>query len=76
MNSIDNILKPLLISQGTKMPIPLILMGIIGGLIAWGVVGLFIGPTLLAAALNMLRHWLRRECTETRVSEARAGGEE
>lgn len=76
INTIDNILKPLLISQGAQMPLSLIFLGVIGGLIAWGVIGLFIGPTLLAVALTMLRHWLRPECPEPKAGEAEAGCEE
>lgn len=69
INTIDNILKPLLISQGAQMPLSLIFLGVIGGLIAWGVIGLFIGPTLLAVALTMLRHWLRPECPEPKNAD-------
>ncbi|MDF0606550.1 AI-2E family transporter [Neisseriaceae bacterium TC5R-5] len=60
VNTIDNVIKPLLISQGAQMPLSVIFIGVIGGLIAWGVIGLFIGPTLLAVGLTMLRHWLRQ----------------
>jgi hypothetical protein len=51
VNTIDNVLKPLLISQGAQMPLSIIFMGVIGGLLAWGLLGLFIGPTLLAWVL-------------------------
>ncbi|AXE31813.1 AI-2E family transporter [Chromobacterium phragmitis] len=69
INTIDNILKPLLISQGAQMPLSVIFLGVIGGLIAWGVIGLFIGPTLLAVSLTMLRHWLQREDNEELACE-------
>ncbi|MBL8484305.1 MAG: AI-2E family transporter [Rhodocyclaceae bacterium] len=58
VNTIDNVLKPYLISQGAQLPVLLILLGVIGGLVAWGVVGLFIGPVLLAVAYTMLLAWL------------------
>ncbi|TIC87029.1 AI-2E family transporter [Crenobacter intestini] len=58
VNTVDNVLRPLLISQGAQMPLIMIFMGVIGGLLAWGVIGLFIGPTLLAVALTLYRHWL------------------
>ncbi|OWY40214.1 AI-2E family transporter [Xenophilus sp. AP218F] len=61
VNTIDNVLKPLLISQGAQMPLSVIFIGVIGGLIAWGVIGLFIGPTLLAVGLTLLRHWLAQD---------------
>ncbi|MBL8470442.1 MAG: AI-2E family transporter [Rhodocyclaceae bacterium] len=58
VNTIDNVLKPYLISQGARLPVLLIMLGVIGGIIAWGVVGLFIGPVLLAVAYTMLNEWL------------------
>lgn len=59
VNTIDNFLKPWLISQGAQMPLSVIFVGVIGGLLAWGMIGLFIGPTLLAVCLSLFRHWLR-----------------
>ncbi|WP_293759977.1 AI-2E family transporter [uncultured Aquitalea sp.] len=61
VNTIDNVLKPLLISQGAQMPLSIIFMGVIGGLLAWGLVGLFIGPTLLAVGFTLFKHWLEPE---------------
>jgi len=61
VNTIDNVLKPLLISQGAQMPLSIIFMGVIGGLLAWGLLGLFIGPTLLAVGFTLFSHWLHPE---------------
>lgn len=58
INTVDNFLRPWLISRGAKLPFALIFMGVIGGLLAWGMVGLFIGPTLLAVAYSLIRTWL------------------
>ena len=58
VNSVDNFLRPWLISRGAKLPFALILMGVLGGLLAWGMVGLFIGPTLLAVAYSLVRTWI------------------
>lgn len=58
VNTIDNFLKPYLISQGASLPLPLIFIGVIGGLLAWGFVGLFIGPTILAMAYTLMLDWL------------------
>lgn len=58
VNWVDNILRPYLISRGAKLPFALILMGVIGGLLAWGIIGLFIGPTLLAVAYSLVRTWI------------------
>jgi len=58
VNTIDNFIKPFLISQGSKLPLSLIFIGVIGGLLAWGMIGLFIGPTLLAVGYTLFVHWL------------------
>jgi predicted PurR-regulated permease PerM len=58
VNTVDNFLRPYLISRGAKLPFALILMGVLGGLLAWGMVGLFIGPTLLAVAYSLIRTWI------------------
>ncbi len=57
ISSVDNVLRPLLISQGTKMPFALIFCGLIGGAIAFGLVGIFIGPILLAVAYRLVDEW-------------------
>ncbi len=53
----DNIVRPLLISRGSPMPLTLIILGVFGGLIAFGFLGLFIGPALLAVGHGLLRAW-------------------
>lgn len=53
----DNIVRPLLISRGSPMPLTLIILGVFGGLIAFGFLGLFIGPALLAVAHGLVRAW-------------------
>lgn len=57
----DNVLKPLLIRRGVDLPLLLIIAGVIGGLIAFGVVGLFIGPVLLAVTYTLLEAWVRED---------------
>jgi predicted PurR-regulated permease PerM len=54
----DHFLKPYLISRGTGTPMAIILVGVIGGLLAWGVLGIFLGPTLLAVTYVLLLNWL------------------
>ena len=56
---IDNVLKPLLIRRGVDLPLLLLIAGVIGGLIGFGVVGLFIGPVLLAVTYTLLVAWVR-----------------
>ncbi len=59
ISGIDNVVKPYLISQGAALPFLLVLLGVIGGLLAFGFIGLFLGPTLLAVGYAMLREWTR-----------------
>lgn len=73
VNTIDNILKPILISQGVNLPMWLILLGVIGGLLAWGMIGLFIGPTLLAVGYTLFRLWLDPAIESRIVLPADAG---
>jgi predicted PurR-regulated permease PerM len=56
--SIDNFVRPVLIRRGADLPLLLIFGGVIGGLIAFGVVGLFIGPVVLAVAYMLLLDWM------------------
>jgi len=54
----DNFLRPVLIKRGADLPLLLIFSGVIGGLIAFGVIGLFIGPVVLAVAYTFLVEWV------------------
>jgi len=56
--TLDNFLRPLLIKRSADIPLPLIVAGVIGGLIAFGVIGLFIGPVVLAVAHTLLIDWM------------------
>jgi predicted PurR-regulated permease PerM len=67
ISGIDNIVKPLLISRGAAMPFVLVLLGVFGGVLAFGFVGIFLGPTLLAVGFNLVRRW-----TETRAAASPA----
>jgi len=55
---LDNFLRPLLIKHGADLPLLLIFAGVIGGLIAFGVIGLFIGPVVLAVTYTLLVEWV------------------
>jgi len=71
ISGVDNVLRPILISQGSKMPFVLIFCGVVGGAIAFGLVGVFLGPTLLAVAFRLVEEWsadpdsLEREISAT-----------
>jgi predicted PurR-regulated permease PerM len=56
--TMDQFIRPVLIRRGADLPILLILAGVIGGLIAFGVLGIFIGPTVLAIAYTLLNAWM------------------
>ena len=58
---LDNVIRPLLIKKGADLPLLLILVGVIGGLIAFGVVGLFVGPVVLAVSYTLLVAWTRTD---------------
>jgi predicted PurR-regulated permease PerM len=58
VSSVDNIVKPWIISQGSAMPFLLIFLGVIGGALAFGFIGVFIGPTLLAVGYRLVQEWL------------------
>ncbi|AXK40135.1 AI-2E family transporter [Crenobacter cavernae] len=70
VQNIDNFLKPYLISQGAGLPLPLIFLGVIGGLLAWGMIGLFLGPTVLAVGYSVFGRWLQQETPAATVDEA------
>ena len=57
VSSVDNIVKPWLISQGSQMPFIVIFFGVIGGALAFGLVGVFLGPTLLAVTYRIIEEW-------------------
>ena len=57
ISGVDNVVKPLLISRGSSLPFILVLLGVMGGVLAFGFVGLFIGPTLLAVGMGLLRNY-------------------
>ena len=56
----DNILRPLMLGRGVEVPMPVILIGVIGGMIVDGLIGLFVGPVLLAVSYVLLLEWLRQ----------------
>jgi predicted PurR-regulated permease PerM len=58
VGSIDNIIRPLLIRKGVDLPLLLIFTGVIGGLIAFGIIGLFIGPVVLAVVYRLIEAWV------------------
>ena len=65
ISGIDNIVKPFLISRGSSLPFVLVFLGVFGGVIAFGFVGIFIGPTLLAVGFALAQRWTRSSGAHT-----------
>jgi predicted PurR-regulated permease PerM len=57
VSTVDNVIKPLIISRGSSLPFAIVLLGVLGGVVAFGVIGLFIGPTLLAVGYRLMMEW-------------------
>jgi predicted PurR-regulated permease PerM len=70
ISGIDNVVKPYLISRGSQMPFVLIFLGVIGGVIAFGFLGVFLGPVLLAVGFTLLLAWNHGEQIEGDVATA------
>ncbi len=58
LSSLDGILRPILIRRGANLPMILILLGVIGGLLSFGMIGLFIGPVVLAVSYRLISAWI------------------
>ena len=75
VGTIDNFVRPFLIKKGADLPLLLIFAGVIGGLIAFGVIGLFIGPVILAVTYTLLSVWVSSEVPDEK-QELPEGGVE
>jgi predicted PurR-regulated permease PerM len=68
VGALDNVLRPILIRRGADMPLPLIFAGAIGGLVGLGLIGLFVGPVVLAVTYRLLQWWIADIDHEAAVS--------
>ncbi len=66
VGGLDNILRPMLIKRGAHLPLLLVFSGVIGGLIAFGLIGIFIGPIVLAVGYTLLKAWVEEAPEELR----------
>ncbi|MHA6160144.1 AI-2E family transporter [Pseudomonas sichuanensis] len=57
---VDNVLKPLLLGRGVNVPMPVVLIGALGGMVAEGIIGLFIGPVILAIGYMLFWQWVEQ----------------
>ena len=67
---LDNVIRPILIRRGADLPLLLIMGGVIGGLVGFGLVGLFVGPVVLAVTYTVLSAWIREQDEATPVAAA------
>jgi predicted PurR-regulated permease PerM len=65
---LDNILKPIVMGRGSHTPIAVIVIGVIGGALAHGVLGLFIGPVVLAVGWTLLAAWMQEETEQKQMA--------
>lgn len=61
INILDNVIKPLLIGRGAGSPIWIIFIGVIGGVLTMGLIGIFVGPLVMAIGYSIVRNWLGEE---------------
>jgi len=66
VSTVDNVLKPYFISKGSNLPFILVFLGVLGGALAFGILGIFLGPTLLAVAYTLFQEWSTRK-QETKI---------
>jgi predicted PurR-regulated permease PerM len=59
VNLLDNVLRPLVMGRGLETPTLVVLLGVIGGTLAYGITGLFLGPIVLAVVFDLLLAWTR-----------------
>ncbi|MGE5451275.1 MAG: AI-2E family transporter [Acidobacteriota bacterium] len=61
VSTVDNVIKPFIISRGSSLPFAVVFLGVLGGVLAFGVIGAFLGPTLLALGYRLLSEWTNAE---------------
>lgn len=68
--TIDNFLRPILIRRGADLPLLLVFAGVVGGLIAFGLIGIFVGPVILAIADKLLVAWIDGDVHDRELRDA------
>ena len=72
---VDNILKPIVMGHGSRTPMVVIFIGVLGGTLAHGLIGLFVGPIVLAVGWELLAAWMREEAGRSALLEGQAAVE-
>ncbi len=70
VGNVDNVIRPIIISRGARLPFPIVLLGVLGGLITMGLVGLFVGATILAVFYTLLKEWSAQTLTPGASADA------
>jgi predicted PurR-regulated permease PerM len=65
----DNVLKPMLLGRGVAVPMPVVLIGALGGMVTSGIIGLFTGPVILAVGYELFIGWVYQPADVSRVVE-------
>ncbi len=73
VSTVDNVIKPFIISRGANLPFAVVFLGVLGGLLAFGVIGVFLGPTLLAVAYRLATEWTTGGQSATAQGDSKAG---
>ncbi|WP_313519120.1 AI-2E family transporter [Pseudomonas sp.] len=76
ISGVDNVLKPYLISRGGNLPLVVVLLGVFGGILAFGFMGLFLGPTLLAVAFSLISDWIAPQPHQALPAGEKKGAQE
>jgi predicted PurR-regulated permease PerM len=71
ISSVDNFVKPILMSRAGGLSMLLVVLGVFGGAVAFGLIGLFVGPALLAVAWSLLNAWLETHILKNAPGESR-----
>ena len=71
---VDNILRPILIKKGADLPLLLIIAGVIGGMLAFGLIGIFVGPVVLAVSYTLFTAWIGEDKASDRTEQAPGAG--
>jgi predicted PurR-regulated permease PerM len=67
--AVDSVLRPVLMKMGAELPLPLVFTGVVGGMAAFGLVGMFVGPITLAVTYTLLEAWVRDEGADARIAD-------
>jgi predicted PurR-regulated permease PerM len=73
IGNVDNVIRPMLISRGAKVPFLVVLLGVLGGLAVGGILGLFVGATILSVFYTMLKEWVAVEGENSGAGQTHEG---